>query len=78
MVRNILRNIFRLLILGVLISSPALANWTGKDAASATITFANPNTCSSVVCTPIAAIADSNGANLASVPTAGADAVSNT
>lgn len=66
------------LFAGAILSSPALADWTGKNAATTTITFKNPNDCTSVVCTPIAAIADSTGANLAAVPTAGADAQSNT
>jgi hypothetical protein len=65
-------------IVAALAGTPALADWTGKDASTATITFKNPNACASVVCTPIAAISDPTGANLAAVPTAGADAQSNT
>jgi hypothetical protein len=73
-----MRKLLAALFLGALFVTPACADWTGKDASSATITFKNPNTCSSVVCTPIAAISDPTGANLAAVPTAGADAQSNT
>lgn len=46
----------------VLLSCPALADWTGKDASGTTITFKNPNTCSSVVCVPTAQPVDSTGA----------------
>lgn len=65
-------------LIAALFSSPGWADWTAKDAAGATATFKNPGTCTSVVCTPIAAIADSTGVNLAVIETAGADAVSNT
>lgn len=50
------------LVLSVLSSLPAMADWTGKDASGTTITFKNPNTCSSVVCVPIAQPVDSTGA----------------
>lgn len=43
-------------------SQTALADWTGKDASGTTITFKNANTCSSVVCVPIAQPVDSTGA----------------
>ena len=55
---------------------PAAADWTGKDATSATITFKNPGVCSSVVCTPVVQLYD--GTNVVSLTTAGADAGSNT
>lgn len=45
-----------------LFSSAALADWTGKDAANATITFVNPNTCTGTPCVPIAALATAAGA----------------
>ena len=52
-----------LLSLFLLLSiSPALADWTGKDASGTTITFKNPNTCSSVVCVPINQLVDGTGA----------------
>lgn len=54
----------------------AFANWTGKDATPATITFYNPGACTSVVCTPVFQLTD--GTNQATLTTAGADAVSNT
>jgi hypothetical protein len=57
-------------------TSPALADWTGKDASSATITFKNPGTCSSVVCVPVVQLYD--GTNVVTLTTAGADAASNT
>jgi hypothetical protein len=47
-----------------LFSSTAFADWTGKDASNATITFVNPNTCTSVACVPIAALVTSAGATL--------------
>lgn len=46
----------------LLLATPALADWTGKDASGATITFKNTNTCSSVVCVPVAQPVDSTGA----------------
>lgn len=61
-----------------LFASLAHADFTAKDASLATITFKNPGACTSVVCTPIAAIVDSTGTNVVAVDTAGADAVSNT
>jgi hypothetical protein len=73
--RKLLGFIGLALLLG---SVPALADWTGKNAAGTTITFKNPGDCTSVVCTPLAALADSTGVNLVVVETAGADAVSNT
>ncbi len=47
-----------------LLSSPALADWTGKDASNNTITFVNPNTCTSVACVPIAALVNAAGGTL--------------
>ncbi len=68
-----------LALIAALLASPAYADFTAKDAALATITFKNPSgTCTSVVCVPVAAIVDSTGTNVVAVPTAGADAVSNT
>jgi hypothetical protein len=57
------------LLLAACAASPALADWTGKDATGATITFKNPNVCTSVVCVPIASLVDATGA---AVGTAGA------
>lgn len=59
-------------------ATPAYADFTGKDASAATITFKNPGTCSSVVCVPIFSLFDPTGTNGAAIPTAGADAQSNT
>lgn len=59
-----------------LFATPALADFTGKDASAATITFKNPGTCTAVVCVPVFQIYD--GTNVVSLTTAGADAVSNT
>jgi hypothetical protein len=63
-----MRKIFVLLI-AVCAASPAFADWSGKDATGATITFKNPNVCTSVVCVPISSLVDSTGA---AVGTAGA------
>jgi hypothetical protein len=57
------------LLLVVCAASPAFADWSGKDATGATITFKNPNVCTSVVCVPISSLVDSTGA---AVGTAGA------
>lgn len=65
-----------LALVASLFAAPAYADFTGKDASLATITFKNPNTCSSVVCVPVFQIYD--GTNLVTLTTAGADAVSNT
>jgi hypothetical protein len=65
-------------LIASLFASPAYADFSGKDAASATITFKNPGTCTSVVCTPIFAQYDSTGTNAVAVLTAGADTASNT
>jgi hypothetical protein len=43
-------------------ASPAFADWSGKDATGATITFKNPGVCTSVVCVPIASLVDATGA----------------
>jgi hypothetical protein len=43
-------------------ASPAFADWSGKDATGATITFKNPNVCTSVVCVPISSLVDATGA----------------
>ena len=56
--------------------SPARADFTGKDASAATITFKNPGTCTAVVCVPVAQLYD--GTNVVTLTTAGADAASNT
>lgn len=57
---------YRLLIVAslALIASPALADWTGKNAAGATITFSNPVDCTSGTCIPIAALVNASGATL--------------
>jgi hypothetical protein len=70
----------KLLLLAIagLFATSAHADFTGKDAAAATITFKNPNTCTSVVCVPIFSLFDPTGTNGAAVNTAGADTVSNT
>lgn len=47
-----------------LLSSPASADWTGKNAAGATITFSNPVDCTSGTCIPIAALVTAAGATL--------------
>lgn len=57
-----MRKLLAALFAGSLLVSPALADWTGKDASGATITFKNANTCSSVVCVPISEPVDSTGA----------------
>lgn len=57
-----MRKLLSILFIGALLSSPALADWTGKDASNATITFKNSGTCSSVVCVPIAEPVDATGA----------------
>jgi hypothetical protein len=62
------------LVAGLFISE-AYADFTGKDAALATITFKNPGTCTAVVCVPVAQLYD--GTNVVTLTTAGADAVSN-
>jgi hypothetical protein len=57
-----MRRIFGLIGLLSLLASPAAADWTGKDAAGATVTFFNAGTCTSVVCIPIAALVNAAGA----------------
>lgn len=49
-------------VAAISLAFPALADWTGKDASGATITFKNPNTCSSVICVPITQLTDGTGA----------------
>jgi hypothetical protein len=72
-----MRKLLGFIGLAVLLGSvPALADWTGKNAAGTTITFKNPGDCTSVVCTPVAQLYD--GTNLVTLSTSGADAVSNT
>jgi hypothetical protein len=46
----------------LLLTSPAFANWNGKNAAGTTITFFNVNDCTSVVCVPITQMTDGTGA----------------
>lgn len=65
-----------LALVASLFAVPAYADFTGKDASLATITFKNPAACSSVVCVPVFQIYD--GTNVVTLTTAGADAVSNT
>ncbi len=52
----------KILIASLLLSSPALADFTAKDASLATITFKNPNVCTSVACVPIFQQTDGSGA----------------
>lgn len=59
-----------------LFTFPAYADFTGKDASAATITFKNPGTCTAVVCVPVAQLYD--GTNVVTLSTAGADGASNT
>jgi hypothetical protein len=75
---NMLKYLASLTLIGALFGTPAFADWTGKDATPATITFKNAGNCTAVVCVPQTALTDSTGVNFASFPTAGADAVSNT
>jgi len=61
------------------LASLAQADFTGKDASLATITFKNATgACTAVVCVPQAAITDSTGAVFATITTAGGDAQANT
>jgi hypothetical protein len=55
------------LLSAICAASPALADWTGKDATGATITFKNPNVCTSVVCVPISSLVDATGAAVGTV-----------
>ena len=64
-------------VAGLLAVPANAANFTAKDANAATIIFTNPGNCTTG-CTPIFAWADSTGANLVAIVTAGADAASNT
>lgn len=64
------------LLAALALVTPAAADWTAKNATSATITFKNPNDCTSVVCVPVVQLYD--GTNLVTLTTAGADAASNT
>jgi hypothetical protein len=57
-----MRKLLVALSFAVTLAGPALADWTGKDALGTTITFKNPNTCSSVACIPTAQPVDSTGA----------------
>jgi hypothetical protein len=59
--RTIMRK-YLVLLASLLLADPAMADWTGKDASGATITFKNTGTCSSVVCVPIAQLVDGTGA----------------
>jgi hypothetical protein len=65
-----------LALVASLFVTPALADFTGKDASLATITFKNPGACASVVCVPVFQLYD--GTNVVTLTTAGADGVSNT
>lgn len=67
------------LAFAVALASGVKADFTGKDASLATITFKNSSgACTSVVCVPQNAITDSTGVNYVAVLTVGADAASNT
>lgn len=59
-----MRKLLLLAVAGLFVTSAAQADFTGKDASAATITFKNPNTCSSVACIPIFQLTDSAGASL--------------
>lgn len=50
-------------ILAAFFVLPARADWTGLNATGATITFKNPNACTSVACVPVAQPVDSTGAS---------------
>jgi hypothetical protein len=63
------------LVAGLFVSEAKAVNFSGKDAALATIIFNNPGNCTTG-CTPVFQYYD--GTNLVTVVTAGADAVSNT
>lgn len=71
-----MRKIYLALALFAGLISQARADFTGKDASAATITFKNPGACTSVVCVPVFQLYD--GTNVVTLTTAGADAVSNT
>lgn len=71
-----MKKLLLLAVAGILFCAPAHADFTAKDASAATITFKNPNTCSSVVCNVVFQIYD--GTNVVTLTTAGADGVSNT
>ena len=62
-----MRKLLGLLFASALLSSPAMADWTGKNAAGTTITFKNAVDCTSVVCVPQAAMTDSTGVNFVAV-----------
>lgn len=53
-----------LALIGGLLALPAHADFTGKDASAATITFKNPNVCTSVACVPIFQMTDGAGVAL--------------
>src|SRR5882757_3513150 len=52
------------IVLAFLLGTPAFADWTGKNAAGATITFSNSVDCTSGTCIPIAALVNAAGATL--------------
>lgn len=54
-----------LALIAALFASPALADFTGKNAAGTTITFKNPGDCTSVVCVPEMQLVDASGAAVA-------------
>lgn len=58
-----MRKLIAVVALSFLFVSSALADWTGKDASGSTITFKNPNPCTSAVCIPITSPVDSTGAS---------------
>src|ERR1700744_3465452 len=62
-----MRKLLFILSTGALLSSPALADWTGLNATGGTITFKNAGVCTSVVCVPQNAITDSTGVTFAGV-----------
>lgn len=58
-----MRKILSVLALA-LSSTIASADFTGKDAGGSTVTFSNPNTCTSVVCVPVAQLVNASGTTL--------------
>jgi hypothetical protein len=57
-----MRKLLLLAVAGLFCTSAAHADFTGKDASAATITFKNPNVCTSVACVPIFQMTDGSGA----------------
>lgn len=62
--RTTMKKLLLLIAFFALFTQAAVADWTGKDASGTTITFANPNTCSSVACIPTAQLVNASGSTL--------------